>query len=76
MGVTIYCSTRGCRHRAMHFELEHGRLRMPVRLCPFHFEEMSGLVKRQGKDWATTRGPDDWIDSRLWAASKALKSGL
>jgi len=63
-----------CTHRATCFELPHGRLRLPVRLCAFHFEELGQLVKRQGKDWGATAC--DWRDARLWAASKGLKSGL
>jgi hypothetical protein len=65
-----------CVHQATRFELEHGQLRLAVRLCPFHFEELAALVKRQGADWSATRGKYDWIESRLWAASKGLKSGL
>jgi hypothetical protein len=36
----------------------------------------AGPVRRQGKDWSATRGRDDWIESRLWAGSQGLKSGL
>jgi hypothetical protein len=71
-----YCSAVDCLHEATRFELEHGRLRIAVRLCPFHFEELTDLVKRQGKDWSETRGKYDWLESRLWAASQGLKSGL
>ena len=63
-----------CPHPATCFELRHGRLRLTVRLCAFHFEELGRLVKRQGKDWGATAC--DWRDARLWAASKGLKSGL
>jgi hypothetical protein len=63
-----------CPHEATHFELRHGRLRLPVRLCAFHFEELGRLVKRQGKDWGATAC--DWRDARLWAVSRGLKSGL
>ena len=68
------CSAVNCLDEATHFELEHGRLRLAVRLCAFHFEELCRLVKRQGKDWGATAC--DWRDARLWAASKSLKSGL
>ncbi|MGA7760707.1 MAG: hypothetical protein WCA59_03095 [Candidatus Binataceae bacterium] len=71
-----YCSAVNCLHEATRFELEHGRLWIAVRLCPFHFEELADLVKRQGKDWSETRGKYDWLQSRLWAASQGLKSGL
>jgi hypothetical protein len=71
-----YCSAVDCLHEATRFELEHGRLRIAVRLCAFHFEELADLVKRQGKDWSETRGKYDWLESRLWAASQGLKSGL
>ena len=47
-----------------------------MQFCAFHFEELARLVRRQGKDWSATRGRDDWIESRLWAASQGLKSGL
>jgi hypothetical protein len=63
-----------CPHRATYFELCHGRLRLAVCLCSFHFEELGRLVKGQGKDWGATAC--DWRDARLWAASKGLKSGL
>jgi hypothetical protein len=63
-----------CPHQATCFELRHGRLRLGVRLCAFHFEELGRLVKRQGKDWEETAC--DWRNARLWAASKGLKSGL
>ena len=46
-----------------------------MRLCAFHFEELADLVKRQGQG-LVERGKCDWLDSRLWAASKGLKSGL
>jgi len=63
-----------CRNEATCFEFRHGRLRLAIQLCRFHFEELARLVKRQGKDWGATAC--DWRDARLWAASKGLKSGL
>lgn len=76
MRLSLYCSTARCPHRATCFELRHGRLRLAIQFCPFHFEELARLVRRQGKDWSATRGRGDWIESRLWAASQGLKSGL
>jgi hypothetical protein len=72
----VYCSSSRCRHEATRFKLKHGRRPLNVRFCPFHFEELSRLVKRQGKDWSETRGKYGWLASRYWAASKGFKSGL
>lgn len=72
----VYCSSSSCRNEATRFELKHGSLPLRVRLCPFHFEELARLVRRQGKDWSVTRGPDGWLASRYWAAAQGLKSGL